>query len=129
MCAKLVRRGSIVDRRATNPAEAVRNLLATVSHYEKKVQESGADLSSASSVIKLISKEIERDGLMGAKEMNEDDPPCVLQPTLSVNINYEDLFFAENIRMSWEKQDLYDMLMQTVWLSCLAPTLSGGVTE
>lgn len=64
----------------------MRNLLATVSHYEKKVQESGADLSSASSVMKLISKEIERDGLLGAKEMNDDDPPYVFQSTLSVNL-------------------------------------------
>lgn len=85
MCAKPVRRGSIVDRRATNPAEALRHLLATVSHYEKKVQESGADLSSASYVIKLIAKEIERDGLLGAKEMNEDDPPYVFQLTSSAH--------------------------------------------
>ena len=59
----------------TSPSDAIRHILATVSHYEKKVQESGVTLSSASSVLKLIAREVEREGLFGAKEMNEDDPP------------------------------------------------------
>lgn len=75
LCAKPARRGSIADRRMTSPSDALRHILATVSHYEKKVQESGVTLSSASSVLKLIAREVEREGLFGAKEMNEDDPP------------------------------------------------------
>ena len=53
--------------------DSLKLILDIVSHYEKKVQESGS--KSAVAVLKTISKEIDRDGLFGGKDMNEDDPP------------------------------------------------------
>lgn len=49
-----------------------------MNYYEKKIQDSGASLTSASAVLKVIAKEVERDGLFRAKESNEDDAPYVL---------------------------------------------------
>ena len=50
-------------------------MLDTITHYEKKVQESGTDLSSATSVLSVIAKDVEAEGLFGGKEKNDDDPP------------------------------------------------------
>ncbi|KLO13756.1 hypothetical protein SCHPADRAFT_873602 [Schizopora paradoxa] len=53
---------------------AYHHLIDVVSHYEGKVQESGV-ASSAVAVLRVISKEVERDGLFGGKEQNEEEAP------------------------------------------------------
>ena len=54
----------------------MRRTLGVISHYESKLQSSG--LNTADGVLGLISKEIERDGLYGSKEVNDDDAPYVI---------------------------------------------------
>jgi len=44
-----------------------------VAYYEQKVQEGGA--SSAIAVLRVISKEVDRDGLHGGDDQNEEEAP------------------------------------------------------
>ncbi|KAI5116918.1 hypothetical protein M0805_003991 [Coniferiporia weirii] len=57
------------------PADALRRLLDAAAHCEKKVHESGAHAGSASAVLRAIGREIERDGLYGGRERNEEEAP------------------------------------------------------
>jgi len=60
------------DRRGSS-ASTMRSILSTVSYYEKKVQE--GKTINATAVLRIIAKEVDRDGLYGSKDKNEDDPP------------------------------------------------------
>ncbi|KAL5533692.1 hypothetical protein ACEPAG_152 [Sanghuangporus baumii] len=60
---------------ATNPSVALRRLLDAAAHYEQVIRDSGAKSSSANSVLRAIAREIERDGVLGAREMNDDEAP------------------------------------------------------
>ncbi|KAL5536021.1 hypothetical protein ACEPAF_4115 [Sanghuangporus sanghuang] len=59
----------------TNPSVALRRLLDAAVHYEQVIRDSGAKSSSANSVLRAIAREIERDGVLGAREMNDDEAP------------------------------------------------------
>jgi hypothetical protein len=56
----------------TTPASALQRLLDSEKHYEKKVQEK--DNIAASAVLRLIGKEIEREGLICTQVVGEDAP-------------------------------------------------------
>lgn len=47
--------------------------LGTVSFYEQKVQD--GELNTAEGVLKLIAKEIEKEGLHESKEHNDEEAP------------------------------------------------------
>ncbi|KAL5494715.1 hypothetical protein ACEPAI_176 [Sanghuangporus weigelae] len=57
----------------TNPSVALRRLLDAAAHYEQVIRDSGTKSSSANSVLRAIAREIERDGVLGARETNDDE--------------------------------------------------------
>ncbi|KAL5519495.1 hypothetical protein ACEPAH_1178 [Sanghuangporus vaninii] len=59
----------------TNPSVALRRLLDSAAHYEQVIRDSGAKTSSANSVLRAIAREVDRDGVLGAREMNDDEAP------------------------------------------------------
>lgn len=64
-----------------NSVDAMRNVKRTLAHYEGVVKQNGA--RDAASVLKIIAKEVDRDGLLGGKDKNDDEAPCVLSAALS----------------------------------------------
>ena len=57
--------------RAAKPSEALQRVLDTAGHYEKKLQGGGS--IGASAVLRAISKEIEREGLVCGRVVGEED--------------------------------------------------------
>lgn len=60
------------------PAVSLRRLLDATAHYEEVIRESGAKSSSASAVLRSIAREVEREGVFGGREMNDEEALCVL---------------------------------------------------
>lgn len=53
------------------------------SHYEKAVRDSGVKGATAGTVVCAIAREVEKDGVLGAREANEDEAPYVISFLLS----------------------------------------------
>lgn len=76
VCAQPIRRSpskSVSSVLAANAA--YQHLKEVVAYYELKVQGGGA--SSAVAVLRVISKEVDRDGLHGGEDQNEEEAPYV----------------------------------------------------